>query len=102
MSYQIRFVEYESSFWRIFGAWFDFKAVWSRSKPVKDGANGSDSEKDSEWRRLGSGSDAEGYVFVAFRRPESLQWLIPETDDELMNGKGDDTFESLLQRNLAV
>jgi len=102
ISYQIRCLEFETPFWRTFGAWFDFKPVWLRSKPIIGEVEGYNVEEEPEWQRLGSSSDAERYVFVAHRRPESLRWPIPETDEELMNGRGDDTFESLLQLNISV
>jgi hypothetical protein len=58
-----------------------------------------------DWQRFGLSSDDAIFVFAARRRPESYTWEIPESDQELLIGRGargnnsvkeDDTFETLL------
>lgn len=53
--------------------------------------------------------DEPMFVFVARRRPDSFEWEIPLSDNDLMSGvgarntrktKGDDTFETLLLMGL--
>ncbi|PFH53153.1 hypothetical protein AMATHDRAFT_138336 [Amanita thiersii Skay4041] len=95
ISYKIRSLSKESPFWSAFGLWFTFAPVLSRNKST----NG-------PWYRFGaSQSDASIFIFIAHRRPESLHWLVPLDDSDLLNGvgaqgnptrKNDDTFESLL------
>jgi hypothetical protein len=94
ISYKIRSLAKESSFWSAFGLWFNFWPVLIRNR-----------SSDSEWRRFGSDLDDSTFLFVAHRRAESFDWEIPAVDDELLAGvgahgknsrKGDDTFENLL------
>ena len=94
ISYKIRSLAKESSFWSAFGLWFKFRPVL-----IKDGSS------DGEWRRVGFDFDDTIFLFVAHRRAESFVWEVPELDDELLGGvgahgknsrKGDDTFENLL------
>ena len=63
--------------------------------------------KETGWCRFGE--DADAYVFCARRRPDSLAWAMPESDDALLAGQGaqgtgtnksDDTFELLLLMDL--
>lgn len=77
-----------------FGAWFDFQPVLQqRHQSISGILIG---ERESEWNRLGAEGDGEYFVFVATRRPESYDWRIPPSDEELMYGRGDGTFESIL------
>jgi len=94
ISYKIRSLEKESSFWSAFGLWFKFRPVLIR-----------DRSGDNEWRRFGYDFDDTTFLFVAHRRAESFDWEIPALDDELLGGvgahgknsrKGDDAFENLL------
>ena len=94
ISYKIRSLAKESSFWSAFGLWFKFRPVLIR-----------DRSGDSEWRRFGYDFDDTTFLFVAHRRVESFDWEIPALDDELLGGvgahgknsrKGDDAFENLL------
>ena len=94
ISYKIRSLAKESSFWSAFGLWFKFQPVLIRDK-----------SSDSEWRRFCSDLDDTTFLFVAHRRAESFDWKIPALDDELLGGVGahgknsrkcDDTFENLL------
>lgn len=94
ISYKIRSLAKESSFWSAFGLWFTFRPVLIKGR-----------SSDGEWRRFGSDLDDTTYLFAAHRRAESFDWEIPAPDDELLDGigahgknsrKGDDTFENLL------
>ncbi|KAF8802486.1 hypothetical protein BYT27DRAFT_7261022 [Phlegmacium glaucopus] len=94
ISYKIRSLAKESSFWSAFGLWFKFRPVLIRCR-----------SSNSEWQRFGSDLDDTILLFVAHRREESFDWEIPALDDELLGGvgahgndsrKGDDTFENLL------
>jgi hypothetical protein len=98
ISYKVRSLVKESSFWSAFGLWFTFEPVLTRPKSLSDGPS------DNGWTRLGS-HDGPTFVFVARRRPSSFHWKVPESDEELMSGvgawgndtrKGDDMFETLL------
>ena len=94
ISYKLRSLAKESTFWSAFGLWFKFWPVLVRGK-----------SSDNEWRRFGSDLDDTTFLFVAHRRAESFDWEVPALDDELLDGvgaygknsrKGDDTFENLL------
>jgi hypothetical protein len=95
MSYKIRSLSKEATFWSAFGLWFTFVPVLVRSAHFED----------SRWERLGAGGDGDVLVLVARRRPESLLWTVPDDDVALLEGvgaggtqerKSDDTFELLL------
>ena len=100
MSYKIRSLPKETPFWSAFGLWFLFEPVIAR----RINANHST----SEWQRFGSdmGDDEDqAFIFVAYRRPESLNWTIPTGDSDLLGGvgawgtnerKSDETFETFL------
>ncbi|KAG1750074.1 hypothetical protein EDB19DRAFT_1677772 [Suillus lakei] len=82
MSYKIRSLSKETPFWLAFGLWFSFEP----------------------WQRFGSDVGEDGdlaFIFVARRRPESLSWIIPSEDIDLLGGKkSDETFETLLLMGL--
>jgi len=82
-------------FWAAFGAWFEFRPVYE--------CRGGNERKTASWTRLGDhGPEAETecFVFVAKRRRESYSWAVPETNDALLNEKGDSTFETMLLMTL--
>jgi len=83
ISYKTRSLQKESPFWFAFGAWFTFYPVLYRHKTVPA----------APWERFGS--SASSFVFVATRKPETLDWSVPEDNTELM-GQGDATFEQML------
>ncbi|KJA16427.1 hypothetical protein HYPSUDRAFT_193151 [Hypholoma sublateritium FD-334 SS-4] len=94
ISYKLRSLVKETSFWSAFGLWFAFVPVVAR-----------EISENGEWTRFGSDSDDTTFIFVAHRRPESFDWNIPLLDEQLLAGtgahgtdspKGDDTFETLL------
>lgn len=105
ISYKIRSLSKETPFWSAFGLWFSFEPVIARRI---------DANSLSEWQRFGSdlGGDGDGdlaFIFVARRRPESLNWTIPSEDVDLLGGvgargtcskKSDETFETLLLMGL--
>lgn len=93
ISYKIRSLSKETPFWNAFGLWFDYTPVLARH---------GDNE---QWSRFGSDWADGIYVFVAYRRPESLQWSLPADDEALLGGvtangtdmrKTDEAFETLL------
>ncbi|TCD63203.1 hypothetical protein EIP91_005842 [Steccherinum ochraceum] len=101
ISYKIRSLAKETAFWSAFGLWFTFEPVLEAAKASP--ASGPD------WRRFGASSGGEMFIFVGRRRPESLAWIVPENDEDLLGGvgawgtnsrKGDGTFESLLLMNV--
>ncbi|KAG2145377.1 putative methyltransferase-domain-containing protein [Suillus bovinus] len=104
ISYKIRSISKETPFWSAFGLWFSFEPVIAR----KIDANNSL----SEWQRFGSDIGGDGdlaFIFVARRRPESLNWIIPSGNIDLLGGvgaggtcdkKSDETFETLLLMGL--
>lgn len=58
-----------------------------------------------DWQFFG----LDGFIFVGHRRPESINWIVPDSDSDLLAGvgaqgtsmpKGDDTFESLLMMQM--
>lgn len=95
---KVRSLVKESPFWQVFGTWFVFKAVLARHE-------GDNREAEDSWTRFGQSDDV--FIFIATRRPESLEWAIPVLDTHLMSGYGptppalDDTFESLLMLGIA-
>lgn len=114
MSYKIRSLSKETPFWSAFGLWFSFWPVLARHRvrPIESKTALPDDESDAPWKQFGADEDADQtFVFVAYRRPESIAWNVPETDKELMEGvgargttskKGDDMFETILFMNMAV
>jgi hypothetical protein len=86
----IRSLPKETPFWSAFGLWFSFFPVICNS---------------GDWDRLGSGFEDRIFMFIAKRRTESQQWIVPDSDKDLLQGvgangtpnpKSDSTFESLL------
>lgn len=118
ISYKIRSLAKETTFWSAFGLWFTFRPVLVRerrppecqlSSAVQHGrydhASAGSQTFDTPWSRFGSADDGDLFIFVASRRLESYTWDVPRSDDELLGGvgawgtsarKSDDTFESLL------
>lgn len=107
MSYKIRSLVKEAAFWSAFGLWFNFKPVLVKLKPDPnlDSLRGVQEGVCDCWQRFGADTDDDLFIFVAHRRPESQDWLVPSDDQALLNGvnalgdseqKSDDTFESLL------
>ncbi|KAJ4477350.1 putative methyltransferase-domain-containing protein [Lentinula aciculospora] len=101
ISYKIRSLPKECPFWAAFGLWFTFKPVLA-CEQLSDGST-------SSWQRFGSSFEGPMFIFVAQRRPESLDWIIPSDDRDLLEGlgaygtmhaKSDDTFESILFMSL--
>lgn len=117
ISYQIRSLQKEAPFWAAFGLWFTFRPVLFRRgrstrtlSPsfVVDGHSLREDVKTEPWMPF-SDTDPDApdrtFVFFAYRRPESLSWEIPQSDQDLIDGvgargtsfrKADDTFETLL------
>ena len=102
ISYKIRSLAKETSFWSAFGLWFAFEPVMARRIVKGDGSRQS-------WTRFGLSFDDHAFVLTAKRRDESLTWQVPDDDRNLMDGvgawgtevrKGDDTFETLLLMNI--
>ncbi|KAF9223897.1 hypothetical protein BS17DRAFT_754019 [Gyrodon lividus] len=108
VSYKIRSLHMETPFWTAFGLWFSFQPVLARRRipPVESALRNDDSDNPEPWRQFGADDDADRtFIFVAFRRPESMGWDVPESDRDLVGGigargtlgkKGDDTFEAIL------
>ncbi|KAJ7261801.1 putative methyltransferase-domain-containing protein [Mycena haematopus] len=103
ISYKVRSLAKETPFWSAFGLWFDFSPVL-----LKKIGHETDID-DSPWQRFGVSLEDPTFVFVAHRRKESLNWQLPPSDEELIQGvmargtlvpKGDDTFETLLLMSL--
>ncbi|KAG2107258.1 putative methyltransferase-domain-containing protein, partial [Suillus discolor] len=104
ISYKIRSLSKETPFWSAFGLWFSFEPVIARKTDANNLL--------SEWQRFGSDIEDDGdlaFIFVAYRRPESLNWTIPSEDIDLLGGvgaggtcdkKSDETFETLLLMGL--
>ncbi|KAG2369124.1 putative methyltransferase-domain-containing protein [Suillus spraguei] len=104
ISYKVRSFSKEIPFWSAFGLWFSFEPIVAR----KIDANSSL----SDWQRFGSDIGGDGdlaFIFVARRRPESLNWTIPSENIDLLGGvgargtsgkKSDETFETLLLMGL--
>ncbi|KAG6828625.1 hypothetical protein H0H92_007270 [Tricholoma furcatifolium] len=95
ISYKLRSLSKETPFWSAFGLWFRFEPVL-----VMDA-----SSEAILWQRLGASMDDPVFIFIGYRRPESFSWAIPESDSDLLSGRGamgnngvksDDTFETLL------
>jgi len=143
ISYKIRSLLKETPFWSAFGLWFSFVPVLRRRKRIRtisnhrsegshpqiqdnatlessieNVANFNESEteeREREWERFGSSDQDESiFIFVGYRRPESLVWNIPRSNEDLLGGvigdpeengiykrKMDETFESLLLMEMA-
>ncbi|KAI6006608.1 putative methyltransferase-domain-containing protein [Pisolithus orientalis] len=96
VSYKVRSLQKETPFWAAFGLWFAFHPVLFRHRrPLRLSVVADD-------HVLG---EDQTFVFVAHRRPESMSWEIPQSDQDLIDGvgargtslrKADDTFETLL------
>jgi hypothetical protein len=98
ISYRVRSLAKEAPFWSAFGLWFEFLPVLVKK-----------TDQDLPWQRFGVSLEDPTFVFVARRRSESLDWQLPSSDEDLMQGimaqgtlspKGDDTFETLLLMSL--
>jgi hypothetical protein len=94
ISYKVRSLTKESTFWAAFGLWFEFRPVLVRRK-----------SNSTQWRCFGVDSEDTTFLFVARRRPESCYWTTLLSDKDLLSGVGangtgspklDDTFENLL------
>ncbi|KAF9453507.1 hypothetical protein P691DRAFT_771476 [Macrolepiota fuliginosa MF-IS2] len=105
ISYKLRSLTKEIPFWSAFGLWFSFQPILVKhsSDPTLTSSEGETGG--AEWRRFGADVDDDIFVFIARRRPESLNWQVPSDDQALLGGvnawgnpdqKSDDTFESLL------
>lgn len=122
IAYKIRSLAKETSFWSAFGLWFSFAPVLAQKRRETQPLNGVlkgqqevanvahiSRTLEEPWTRFGSADENDIFIFVARRRPESLTWEIPHSDEELLAGvgargtracKGDDTFEGLLLMGL--
>lgn len=99
ISYKIRSLIKEQPFWSALDSWFDFRAVDCRSIPrpsVSHTSPQAEETTESDWHRFGSEgqdydasptSDQELFVFVGYRRRDTIGCLAPENDAELMQGK---------------
>lgn len=76
--------------------YFDFRPVLSRRSSGAKGREESGSSEGEQWTRLGCQGDNDIFLFVGKRRLESYDWVIPASDGELMHGRADLTFESIL------
>ncbi|KAJ3554716.1 hypothetical protein NM688_g2960 [Phlebia brevispora] len=124
VSYKVRSLAKETPFWSAFGLWFSFQPVLAKKRRVSQESNDSSNvlrnvdnmvhvnqTLEEAWTRFGSADENDLFIFVASRRPESLTWEVPHSDQELLAGvgawgsqtsKGDDTFEGLLLMGLDV
>lgn len=97
-------------FWSAFGLWFTFSPVLVRHRNA-DSLQGSSTPleletfEEQEWHSFGP----DGFIFVAHRRPGSINWIVPDSDTDLLAGvgalgtstpKNDDSFESLLMMQM--
>ncbi len=98
ISYKVRSLPKESTFWSAFGLWFDFRPILVRHTLESN-------QNEWLWERFGADFDDLTFIFVAHRRLESYHWRVPVLDEDLITGvgacgtdlrKNDDTFESLL------
>ncbi|KAI6042915.1 hypothetical protein EDC04DRAFT_3108024 [Pisolithus marmoratus] len=102
ISYKIRSLQKETPFWAALGLWFSFHPVLFRRRCLRQNV------KAQSWMSFGDINpdiSDRTFVFYAHRRPESLSWEIPQSDQDLVDGvgargtlfrKADDTFETLL------
>ncbi|KIK91604.1 hypothetical protein PAXRUDRAFT_34878 [Paxillus rubicundulus Ve08.2h10] len=108
ISYKVRNLQMETPFWSAFGLWFSFQPVLARRRilPVGSAARDDDSDNPEPWRQFGADDHAgRTFIFIAYRRPESMAWDVPKNDKDLTDGvgargtptkKGDETFETIL------
>ncbi|KAL4071570.1 hypothetical protein V8B97DRAFT_402622 [Scleroderma yunnanense] len=110
ISYKVRSLHKESPFWSAFGLWFTFQPVLFRDARHGNGVSVSEDKEElgESWSQFGAMDDDtqdRTFIFIAYRRPESLAWEVPLSDRDLVDGvggrgtparKGDDTFETLL------
>ncbi|KAL5486040.1 hypothetical protein ACEPAI_7084 [Sanghuangporus weigelae] len=106
ISYKIRSLSKETAFWSAFGLWFTFSPVSVRCGPSRTSqerfeCTALEPHEVQGWHVFGS----EGFLFVGVRRPQSFEWNVPGSDNDLLAGigaqssdvpKNDDTFETLL------
>ncbi|KAI6123303.1 hypothetical protein EDD17DRAFT_1466605 [Pisolithus thermaeus] len=102
ISYKMRSLQKEAPFWAAFGLWFTFYPVLLDDHGLKEDVNA------ESWIPFGDidpDTPDRTFIFYAYRRPESLSWEIPQSDQDLIDGVGargtsfsktDDTFETLL------
>ena len=95
----MRSLEKETPFWRAFGAWFDFKPILCQQRGPTVSQEGIESLGGS-WRRVGHDLEDTTFLFIARRRPETLERPVPKADSALLAKYLDDTFESLLMAEL--
>ncbi|KAI0671844.1 putative methyltransferase-domain-containing protein [Trametes maxima] len=106
LSYKMRSLAKETSFWNAFGLWFDFVPVLSRPLVSTRGDEPLDRSGSAQWSRFSPGDpEDETFVIIAKRRADSLFWTEPDEDSKLLAGvgasgsdqpKSDDQFEQLL------
>ena len=96
---RVRSLEKETPFWRAFGAWFDFKPVLCRQRRRNAPQSGPESVS-GPWRRVGHDLEDTTFLFIAHRKQETLERLVPKDDGALLARYLDDTFESLLMAEL--
>lgn len=108
MSYRVRSLSKETSFWAAFGLWFSFSPVLFRGEDRAElqaqGEEWQNLTENCSWRIFQSDA-GEGFIFNAHRKPESYGWRIPDDDKDLLDGIGalgtdsskmDDSFETML------
>ncbi|CAD6885018.1 unnamed protein product [Tilletia controversa] len=107
-TYKVRSLVKEQPFWSVFGAWFDFEAVFCRKKIHPSSSD--DHDESSSWRRFGErrsdvslrvksdadeqeedDSDQQVYVFLARRKSSTFGWRAPGDDRALMSGRRERT-----------
>lgn len=99
VSYMLRSHPKELPFWSAFGLWFSFTPVLCRKSqgPWERFSLSTILDQTEDWNQV--------FVFTARRRPESLGWIVPRSDEALLagagargtcEGKSDDTFEEIL------
>ncbi|KLO17421.1 hypothetical protein SCHPADRAFT_168515 [Schizopora paradoxa] len=106
IGYRVRSLSKETAFWTAFGLWFEYEPVLQLVKPPNE-------RSDPKWRLFEQSSESEDLtlVFVAHRRKDSMDWVVPGDDQDLLDGvgaqgtpshKGDDYFERLLLMQLDI
>ncbi|KIJ67030.1 hypothetical protein HYDPIDRAFT_128613 [Hydnomerulius pinastri MD-312] len=99
ISYKVRSLSKETPFWAAFGLWFYFEPVLARR------VHATDECERGPWRQYGADDADRTFIFIGYRRPESMLWEVPESDMDLIDGvgaqgtamkKADDTFETIL------
>lgn len=103
MSYKVRSLTKEAPFWSTFGLWFAFEPVIARE------VGHADPTFIAPTSEAGDSDSNLAFVFIATRRPESVNWMVPEEDIDLLSGAGaggtsspksDETFEMLLMMRM--